>query len=79
MPDNDDRLRNTRTTLASWWERILIAPYNVQYHLEHHLVVNCPHYKLPEAHRMLLAKGYGDRMEIQPGYKAVLDLALRPG
>jgi fatty acid desaturase len=79
VPDNDDRLRNTRTTMASWWERALIAPYNVHYHLEHHLVVNCPHYKLADAHEMLLAKGLRDQMEIQPGYKAVLNLALRPG
>ena len=79
VPDNDDRLRNTRTTLASWWERALIAPYNVHYHLEHHLVVNCPHYKLADAHQMLLDKGYGEQMEIQPSYKAVLNLALKAG
>jgi fatty acid desaturase len=76
VPDNDDRLRNTRTTIASWWERALIAPYNVQYHLEHHLVVNCPHYKLKEAHKMLIAKGFEDQMEIQKGYKAILALAV---
>ena len=79
VPDNNDRLRNTRTTLASWWERALIAPYNVHYHLEHHLMVNCPHYKLADAHQMLLDKGYGEQMEIQPSYKAVLNLALRAG
>ena len=76
VPDNDDRLRNTRTTIASWWERALIAPYNVQYHLEHHLVVNCPHYKLKDAHKMLIEKGYEDQMEIQKGYKAILALAV---
>ena len=76
VPDNDDRLRNTRTTIASWWERALIAPYNVQYHLEHHLVVNCPHYKLRDAHKMLIEKGFEDQMEIQKGYKAILALAV---
>jgi fatty acid desaturase len=76
VPDNDDRLRNTRTTIAGWWERALIAPYNVQYHLEHHLVVNCPHYKLKDAHKMLIEKGYEDQMEIQKGYKAILALAV---
>ena len=76
VPDNDDRLRNTRTTIASWWERALIAPYNVQYHLEHHLVVNCPHYKLKDAHQMLIDKGYEAQMEIQRGYKAILALAV---
>ena len=33
VPDDDDRLRNTRTTTANWLERAFIAPYNVQYHL----------------------------------------------
>ena len=64
VPDDDDRLRNTRTTTANWLERAFIAPYNVQYHLEHHLIVNCPHYRLPLAHRLLLNKGLGDKMEI---------------
>jgi hypothetical protein len=26
-----DRLRNTRTVEAAWWERALIAPYGVNY------------------------------------------------
>jgi fatty acid desaturase len=78
VPDNDDRLRNTRTTLTSWWERALIAPYNVHYHLEHHLVVNCPHYKLKDAHKMLMDQGLEERMEIQKGYRAILALAV-PG
>ena len=75
VPDNNDRLRNTRTTKANWLERALIAPYNVQYHLEHHLLVNCPHYRLPLAHRFLLDKGLGDKMEIQTGYPSVLRIA----
>jgi fatty acid desaturase len=78
VPDNDDRLRNTRTTLTSWWERALIAPYSVHYHLEHHLVVNCPHYKLKDAHKMLMDQGLEERMEIQKGYRAILALAV-PG
>ena len=72
VADNDDPLRNTRTTYANWLERALIAPYFVNYHLEHHLLLSVPCYRLPEAHRLLLAKGYGPRMEIQPGYRAVL-------
>jgi fatty acid desaturase len=29
VPDNDDPLRNTRTTLANFFERLLVAPYRV--------------------------------------------------
>jgi fatty acid desaturase len=75
VPDDNDRLRNTRTTRANWLERAFIAPYHVQYHLEHHLIVNCPHYRLPLAHRFLLDKGLAEKMEIQPGYPTVLRLA----
>jgi len=38
VPDGDDPLRNTRTTKANLIERALVAPYFVNYHLEHHLL-----------------------------------------
>lgn len=72
VPDDDDPLRNTRTTRAGWLERALVAPYFVNYHLEHHLFVSCPCFRLPQVHRMLLEKGYGPRMELQPSYPAML-------
>jgi len=75
VPDNDDPLRNTRTTLASFLERLFVAPYWVNYHLEHHLFMFVPCWRLPAAHRALLAAGLGERMEIQPGYATVLRLA----
>lgn len=76
VPDNDDRLRNTRTTRVNWQERAFIAPYFVNYHLEHHLLVNAPCYRLSEVHRALLGKGLEPRMEVQHGYRAVLGQAL---
>lgn len=72
VPDNDDPLRNTRTTLANPLERLFIAPYWVNYHLEHHLFLFVPCWRLPEAHRALVAAGWRDRMEVQKGYRAVL-------
>jgi fatty acid desaturase len=68
-------LRNTRTTAASLVERLFVAPYWVNYHLEHHLFMFVPCWRLPQAHRALLAAGLRERMEIQPGYLAVLRLA----
>ncbi len=73
--DNDDPFRNTRTTHANWLMRALVSPYFVNYHLEHHLLMAVPCYNLPRAHQILLAKGYGPRMELQPGYTAMLALA----
>jgi fatty acid desaturase len=76
VPDDNDRLRNTRTIRAAWWERAFIAPYGVNYHLEHHLIVNCPFYKLREAHEMLIEKGFVDRMEVRSSYRDMLSVAV---
>ncbi len=72
VPDNDDPLRNTRTTLADPLTRLLLAPYRVNYHLEHHLFPFVPCWRLPRVHRRLLAKGYGERMEVRRSYREVL-------
>jgi fatty acid desaturase len=75
VPDPTDPLRNTRTTLARWWERLLIAPNYVNYHLEHHLVMTVPHYNLPRMHRMLRDRGVLDGACVVNGYLSVLKLA----
>ncbi|WP_426915573.1 fatty acid desaturase, partial [Staphylococcus shinii] len=75
VPDSSDPLRNTRTTRANVLERLFIAPYYVNYHLEHHLLFYVPCYNLPRVHRILSGSRYADRMEVQPGYTAVLRLA----
>ncbi|HUI25480.1 MAG TPA: fatty acid desaturase family protein [Candidatus Kryptonia bacterium] len=75
VPDNGDELRNTRTTLASWWERLLIAPNRVNYHLEHHLLMTVPLYNLPRLHRMLRDRGVLQRACVTRGYLEVLRLA----
>jgi fatty acid desaturase len=73
--DQADPLRQARTTHANWLERALIAPYWVNYHLEHHLFTQVPCWQLPRAHGLLERGGVVARMEVQPGYSAVLKLA----
>jgi fatty acid desaturase len=75
VPDSSDPLRNTRTTHAGFLERLFIAPYYVNYHLEHHLLFYIPCYNLPRVHKLLSQSRMADRMELQPGYAAVLRLA----
>jgi len=70
--DNNDRLRNTRTTLTNGIMRMVLAPYWVNYHLEHHLFVYTPCWKLPAAHKILIEQGFGPRMELSQGYLPVL-------
>jgi len=76
VPDNDDVFRNARTTYASWWVRALIAPYWVNYHVDHHLLFYVPCYNLTKLHALLLAKGFGPRMEIRRNYREILSLAM---
>ena len=79
VPGADDPLRSARSIGAGLVERALLAPYRVNYHLEHHLLVFVPCWRLPAAHRLLLAKGYGPRMERARGYGAVLARATGRG
>ncbi len=75
VPDTGSLLRNTRTTLASLWERFLIAPNRVNYHLEHHLAFMVPHYNLPRMHRMLRERGALEGACVANGYWSVLERA----
>jgi fatty acid desaturase len=75
VPDSDDPLRNTRTTKANLAERIFIAPYFVNYHLEHHLLFYVPCYNLPKLHAILMSGPQAARMEVRRGYLSVLRLA----
>ncbi len=75
-PDAEDALNNTRTVPARWWERLLICPHHVNYHLEHHLLMTAPHYHLPKLHALLARRGVLDGACIaRGGYLGVLRLA----
>ena len=76
IADPADPMGNTRTTLCSWWERLFIAPSRVNYHLEHHLMMRVPHYKLPRLHRMLRERGALREACVTKGYAQVLRMAM---
>lgn len=67
-----DPFSHARTTAASLTERALVAPYWVNYHAEHHLVMGVPCYRLPRVHALLLERGYGTRMTLADGYASVM-------
>jgi fatty acid desaturase len=71
----EDPFSHARTTHANPIERLLIAPYWVNYHAEHHLFMYLPCYRLPQTHRLLAEKGLIERMEVRPGYLDVMRLA----
>lgn len=72
---SSDPLRNTRTTRAGWLMRAFVAPYWVNYHLEHHLVMHLPCHNLPRLHALLLARGHAPDMQIGRSYPDVMRLA----
>jgi fatty acid desaturase len=72
VPDPLDELRNSRTTIASWWERLFIAPNRVNYHLEHHLLMTVPLFQLPKLHRLLYERGALAGALVERGYADLL-------
>lgn len=66
-----DMFRNTRTTRAGWLARVTVAPYHVNYHLEHHAMASVPWYRLRQLHRTLRARG---AVSEPPGYWSVLKI-----
>lgn len=48
-----DNLRTTRTTTGSGLSQYLLIPYNVSYHIEHHMFPSIPTFRLRGLHRKL--------------------------
>ena len=67
-----DPFRNTRTTHASLLARLTVAPLNVNFHLEHHLLVSVPWFRLPTLHRLLAERGALQGAVVAPNYWSVL-------
>ena len=57
-----------RTTDANLWARAFLAPYWVNYHVEHHAYMYMPCYRLKEAHGHMRVHA----MERKPNYMSVL-------
>lgn len=65
---SEDPFRNVRTTFAGPLARLFVAPYWVNYHLEHHMIMHVPCYNLPRLHGLLISKGLGARMKTAANY-----------
>jgi len=70
-----DRLANTRTTKTTILSRLLVAPHDVNYHLEHHLLMTVPHYNLARMHVLLKERGHLTETNYADGYAPVLRMA----
>lgn len=69
---SENPLQNVRTTIAGPLARLLVAPYWVNYHLEHHMVMHVPCWQLKNMHKALTDKGLTSQMRIAPSYRDAL-------
>lgn len=63
--DQSSPLLAARTNLGPGWLRWFLFPYQVNYHIEHHLYPAVPHYNLPACHRELKHRGILEGAEVR--------------
>jgi fatty acid desaturase len=67
--EHESVLNESRTVIAPFWELWLIAPWGLNYHLEHHLFPSVPCFRLAELHRLLMTRDpYPQVAHITHGY-----------
>ena len=76
VEDPTNPFKNTRTTYANFFERLLFAPYYVNYHAEHHLLMGVPSYNLVKMHKILKQKGFYEEGVLEKSYWNVVKLAM---
>jgi len=63
--DEQSPLLAARTNLGPGWLLWYLFPYQVNYHIEHHLYPAIPHYNLPACHRELQQRGLLGEAEVR--------------
>lgn len=77
VPDTSNPALNTRSTEANFIEKLLFAPLNVNYHMEHHLMMSVPSYHLPKMHQMLVERSFFDQALAAQSYWEVFKTAIK--
>lgn len=80
VPDlyDPDVRSNTRTVDAPWWQKLVFAPFGVNYHLEHHFMASVPCYRLKALRQHLKQRGALDDVPAFRGYGELLRHAVTP-
>ena len=71
MERSPDRRRTTHHVRQSLLARVFMVPYNVGYHLAHHVDMGVPCWNLPRLHEALVADGYWDESLTRSNYPAL--------
>jgi len=72
LTSEGDPLLQARTTYVNPLERLLVAPYWVNYHVEHHVYMYVPCWQLKALHKEMKSAGHVDAMETKKSYIDVL-------
>ena len=76
MTSHDDNpLQHARTTKANLLARMFVAPYWVNYHVEHHAYMYVPCFQLKALHAAMVDAGHRPDMEIRNSYLDILRMA----
>lgn len=78
MRRGDDRRIATHSVRQSLAARFFLVPFNIGFHLSHHVDAGIPFRSLPRYHRELLRAGYLNRTLEYPSYRSIWK-ALRAG
>jgi fatty acid desaturase len=78
MDASSDRRATTHSVHQSWWSRTFLVPFNIGWHLAHHVDAGVSMRRLPEYHAALCEAGYVTPGLEHPSYRQ-LWRALRDG
>ena len=79
MTRTPDRRNTTHHVRQSWAARLFLVPYNVGYHLAHHVDSGVPARNLPRLQRALEEDGYLPAEAVWPDYRSLWRALVRPG
>lgn len=66
-----DRRVATHSVTQHWLPRFFLVPFNIGYHLSHHVDAGVPFRNLPRFHRMLVDSGYVSSAYEYPTYRSL--------
>lgn len=78
MREDDDRRYTTHSVHQHWFARFYLVPYNIGFHMAHHVDAGIPFRHLPEYHRVLHEANYLDTTLEYRSYRAMWRALVTP-
>lgn len=78
MREDDDRRYTTHSVHQHWLARFYMVPYNIGFHMAHHVDAGVPFRHLPAYHRLLHEANYLDDTLEYPSYRALWKALVTP-